>query len=271
MARRSAPAAWWFILFVSLSLSLIVSPLSFKQDFASRLGSVFFFPASRAVMFLNNVTTLLQDNRALRAILASQTVDHARLFELEDQNERLKQMLGMKEALPFDLRPGLVIARPGHLGGEYLAIDAGSEAGLAPDQGVISIEGLVGTVVDVAPGNAQIRTLLSPDSRASILVARTGVGGILISERMGWFTIGDIPIEADVARGDTIVTSGLGGIFPPGLKVGTVMKVEDDRRLLVHNVRVRPLVRFSRVREVFAVVGREEATNRSNEGEGRER
>jgi rod shape-determining protein MreC len=57
----------------------------------------------------------------------------------------------------------------------------------------------------------------------------------------------------DVVPGDTLVTSGLGGVFPPGLRVGVITAVSDDQRLQLHGARVASLVRFDAVREVFLI------------------
>jgi len=253
MARDSAHSSILFSLFAVISVVLIIIPGSVKHEIASHIGPVFFFPASRAVALVDNVSSVLLDNRILRSRLADQSVDRAKLFELETQNRRLRKMIGLKEALPYDMIPGLVIMRPGYFGSEYLVIDVGEDAGLVRGQGVLSIDGLVGTVVEVEPHQALIRTLLSTDARVSVLITRTGAGGILTSEATGWFAINDIPIEVSVEVGDTVVTSGLGGVFPSGIPVGSITGIGVDERLLVHRLRVSPTVRFSRVREVFVI------------------
>ena len=259
MARDSASSSVLFFILFTISLILIIIPDSAKHNIASRIGPIFFFPASRAVALVDNVSSILLDNRTLRSRLADQSIDLARIFELESQNKRLREMIGLKEALPYNMVPGLVIMRPGYFGSEYLVIDVGQDAALDKGLGVLSIDGLVGTVIEVEPKQAMIRTLLSNDSRVSVLIRRTGAGGILNSDATGWFSINDIPIEASVEIGDTVVTSGLGGIFPPGIPVGSIVGIGADERLLVHRLRVSPAVRFSRVKEVFVI-----AQNRSD-------
>ncbi len=251
MARESAPNALLLAIATLISVILIVAPLSIKESIASKLGPIFFFPASKATASLEGIATLSRENQRLRLELASNLVDRARLYDMDEQNSRFRQMLEIRETLSFQLLPGMVIARPGHFTGEYIAVDVGAEQGAIPGLGVISIRGLVGRVVEVRESSCLVRSLLSPQSRVSIVVARTGAGGILKANGTKGLIVPDIPLEEEVTPGDTVLTSGLGGVYPPGLKVGIVVSVGDDMRLLVHKAKVRPLERFSKVREVF--------------------
>jgi rod shape-determining protein MreC len=251
MARNAAPTAILFIVVTAISVFLTVLPRTTKMRIVTTFGPVFFYPASRATEFLENIAGLTRENRALRARLADRLLDDARLYDAEQQNQRFRRMLEIRDALPYSLIPGQVIARPGHFNSEYLALDVGSEHGVALGTGALSIRGLVGTVVEVRNASCLVRSLFSPQSRVSIIIQRTGAGGILKSDGSASLIVPDIPLEEEVAPGDSVLTSGLGGVFPPGIRVGIVFDVKDDRRLLVHRVRVRPFERFSKVREVF--------------------
>jgi rod shape-determining protein MreC len=251
MARDTAPTAVLFIFATATSILLSVMPFSTKKSIVTRLGPVFFYPASRATEFLENLAGLTRENRALRARLAERLLDDARLYDAEQQNQRFRRMLDIRAALPFSLIPGQVIARPGHFHSEYLALDVGTEQGVSEGMGALSIRGLVGSVVEVRDNTCLVRSLFSPQSRVSIVVQPTGAGGILRFDGSTALIVPDIPLEEDVSPGDSVLTSGLGGIFPPGIGVGIVFDVSDDRRLLVHKARIQPFERFTRVREVF--------------------
>ena len=251
MARDTAPTTVLFILATATSLVLSVIPLSTKTSIVTTLAPVFFYPASRATEFVENLAGLTRENRALRAQLAERLLDDARLYDAEQQNQRFRRMLDIRAALPFSLIPGQVIGRPGHFNSEYLALDVGTERGIAEGMGALSIRGLVGSVVEARNHTCLVRSLFSPQSRVSVVVQRTGAGGILRSDGSTSLVVPDIPLEEDVSPGDSVLTSGLGGVFPPGIRVGVVFDVKDDRRLLVHKARIRPFERFTRVREVF--------------------
>ena len=251
MARDTAPTAFLFIFATAISILLCVMPLTTKTSVVSTLGPILFFPASRATEFLENLAGLTRQNRALRAQLAERLLNDARLYDVEKQNQRFREMLDIKAVLPFSIIPGQVIARPGHFNSEYLALDVGIERGVSDGMGAFSIRGLVGSVVEVRDQTCLVRSLFSPESRVSVVVQRTGAGGILRSDGSTALIVPDIPLEEDVASGDSVLTSGLGGVFPPGIRVGIVFDVRDDRRLLVHKARIQPFERFTRVREVF--------------------
>ncbi|MBN1425852.1 rod shape-determining protein MreC [Candidatus Fermentibacteria bacterium] len=251
MARDSAPAPAVAALAMAVSIALLLLPLPAKQAVASIIGPVLFFPAARATAFIESILTLRAENRALRFGLTQCVLDDAKVFALAEQNQRLHSMIGMRASLPYWLIPGMVLSRPGRFAGEYLAVDTGAADGVQAGFGVVSIGGLVGRVVEVRPHHSLVRTLLSPESRVSVVAKRSGAGGILRAERTVGFTVPDIPMTEDVAPGDTLVTSGLGGVFPPGLRVGVVSAVSDDHRLQLHRAAVTSLVRFHAIREVF--------------------
>lgn len=252
MARGPAPAPLVGALAVAASIVLLLLPLPAKEAFASSIGPILFFPAARATAFVESLRRLRGDNRALRLELASRLIEEARLLELAEQNSRLRRMVGLQATLPPPLVPALVVARPGgRMAGEYLALDVGSLHGAETGSCVVSIDGLVGRLITVRPERSLVRTLLSPECRVSVVVERTGAGGILRPDHLGAFLVPDIPLVDEVAPGDTLVTSGLGGVFPRGLRVGLVTSVDNDLRLQLHSARAVSLVRFDEVREVF--------------------
>lgn len=253
MARGPAPAPVVGALAIVVSIALLLLPLPAKQAVAAFIGPVLFFPAARATVFIESILTLRGENRSLRLSITQCVVDNAQVYALKEQNDRLRIMTGLRASLPHWLIPGMVVSRPGRFSDEFLAIDIGAEDGVQPGFGAVSIEGLVGRVMEVRPHHSLVRTLLSPESRVSVVVPRSGAGGILRTESTVGFMVPDIPLVEDVVVGDTLVTSGLGGVFPPGLRVGVVSGVSDDRRLQLHRASVRPLVRFHTVRELFVI------------------
>jgi len=253
MARGPAPAPLLAALATAVSVTLLILPLPLKQAIASKIGPILFFPAARATSFVESILSLRSENRALRLELTSRLVDEARVMALTEQNERLRRMVGMQASLTRGLIPGMVVSMPGRFVGEYLALDVGSDEGAELGLCVVSIDGLVGRLVDVRPHRSLVRTLLSPESRISVVVPRSGAGGILRADRAIGFLVPDIPLVEDVVPGDTLVTSGLGGVFPPGLRVGIVTAINDDQRLQLHRARAASSVRFHAVREVFVI------------------
>lgn len=134
-----------------------------------------------------------------------------------------------------------VINSTTHKERNYITLGSGSLAGIAPDMGVIGTDGLVGIVRDVSPHFALVTSILGNEYRTSVQLKRTGHFGLL-----GWDTsdphtasLIDVANHVPVEPGDTVVTRGNDGIFPPGVPVGIVIAVNDDPGSNFHDIRVR--------------------------------
>ncbi|MBP8822459.1 MAG: rod shape-determining protein MreC [Flavobacteriales bacterium] len=122
----------------------------------------------------------------------------------------------------------------------YITLSSGSLAGIAPDMGVIGMNGLVGIVRDVSPHFALVTSILGNEYRTSIQLKRTGHYGLL-----AWDTgtpstasMTDVANHVPVQVGDTVVTRGNDGIFPPGIPVGTVAAVNEDPGSNFHDIKL---------------------------------
>lgn len=111
----------------------------------------------------------------------------------------------------------------------FLTIDKGSEAGIVPDMAVISADGIVGVVKSVSAGYSSVLSLLNRDFIVSAKIKKNGYFGPLTwsGSSSDYATLVDIPHHVNINEGDTIVTSGYGGVFPEGYLIGTI----DDFRL----------------------------------------
>jgi rod shape-determining protein MreC len=138
------------------------------------------------------------------------------------------------------------------LGGS-LTIDKGSAEGVLPNRAVITPDGLVGRVERVGRHEARVLTLLHPDCAVAVRAERSRVEGVLQWEfgENTSLSLLYVSSQEDVKPGDWIVTSGLGGIFPRGVRVGTVTRVGLADNGLMKDVQVRPSVNFRSLEEVL--------------------
>lgn len=144
-----------------------------------------------------------------------------------------------------------------------IIIDRGTQDGVNKDMAVVTEKGLVGTVVEASPNSSKVQLLLDPRSAVGTLVQRpeSRVAGIVEgnpSDPMMPRMI-NIPRNADVVEGDTIVTSGFGGIYPKGLIVGTVSDVQNDSGGLLKIAILDPAVDFQKLEDVAVIVTSREA------------
>lgn len=185
--------------------------------------------------------------------------DLYRLEELEKQNERLKDLaMFLDENKEIVVTGANVIAKnPGNWFNN-ITIDKGSSHGVAVNMAIVTNQGLVGRVIEVADGWSKVRTIVDGKSAVSGIVQRNRDNGLLrgnnsLGSEDGMCRMIYLPEDSNVAPGDKVLTSGLGEIFPKGIYIGEVEKVIKDKRDLYKTAIIRPGVDFQRLEEVLVV------------------
>ncbi|MCO5275978.1 MAG: rod shape-determining protein MreC [Flavobacteriales bacterium] len=137
----------------------------------------------------------------------------------------------------------------------YITLGSGSLAGIRPDMGVIGMDGLVGIVREVSPHFALVTSVLGNEFRTSVRLKRTGHFGLLTWDTGDPATasLTDVANHVPVSPGDTVVTGGNDGIFPPDIMVGTVTNVDDDPSSNFHGIKVHLSEDLSRAAYVHVV------------------
>jgi rod shape-determining protein MreC len=210
-----------------------------------------------------------QENQQLKQDLAK-----ARLAVLEQQAQALRasdleKLLALRERTPLRTVAANVIA--GDATGLFrtITIDKGSSSGLRKDMAVISPSGIVGRVVEPPPlYAAKVQLLIDREAGAGALIERSGVGGVVVgSDREG-----EPPLDlqfvsnlSDAKVGDRLLTSGLDGIFPRGILIGTLTTVEKGVGLY-KRIAVTPAVDFAEVSAVLVVLDPPQTTGPSPAG-----
>jgi rod shape-determining protein MreC len=196
---------------------------------------------------------LADENRTLRNALLVSGARVARLQAAAAENAHLRELLGAarrRGGLDVQLAPVLdVDLDPTR---QRLLLDAGARDGVVVGQTVIDAGGLVGQIIAVQAGTATVLLLTDPDHAVPVMVARSGVRLLTYGTgRSGRLALANIPLSADVRVGDVVLTSGLGGRFPAGFPVGTIVALhpDDSHAFLVGDV--RPAARLDRGRDVL--------------------
>jgi len=195
------------------------------------------------------VVSLRGENEQLR-------VQALQAGETREENTRLRRLLVLRDRLPLATVAGEVIGREAGGWVRSLTVNRGRSDGIAQQTPVIMPDGLVGRVVQVHHGAAVIQLLNDPASTVGAVVQRTRTAGLVEGDAGGAVRFKFMARDgASVAPGDLVVTSGLGTLFPKGLPVGRVVKIEDKGSALFHFAVLAPAVDFSRVEEVLLVTG----------------
>jgi rod shape-determining protein MreC len=209
-----------------------------------------FYPFQVTLDQITNINNIFAENRHLRHELALMKTEMAKLKDHSVENRRLRKLLQFSEEYSYDLVPVRVVARdPSHLY-RSVVLNAGSMDSVGKWMPLVNEKGVIGKVIQVLNGISLAQLLRDPSNRTSVITRESRAVGILETENGRDFFIRYRNHE-EVAEGDTIITSGLGGIYPRGLMVGYVTKIEDNYNPLFKKVRIKVAVDFDHLEELF--------------------
>lgn len=237
--------------FVSQTLSTAVAPFEYtasKITFTARTGIDII---DQSISKWSDLEDLKKENAGLKA-------EQLRYSEILAENIRMKDLLRFKQGYTrFNLLGASVIARDYGTWMNTLMIDRGSDSGIKVYMPVIVPEGVVGFVSEVYLKTARVQLLLDPRTVVGGMVQRPASRVVSMvsgnSGKQGVLSFINISREADVIKGDVVITSGYGGVYPKGLAVGTVEKVSDDLEKVSLDADIKPAVDFSHLEEVFVI------------------
>lgn len=195
------------------------------------------------------------DNRRLRAALHEMRQRLEGLHEMAQENRRLHALLELPDVDGGRPVAARVIGKDATNWFRTLLIDRGGGAGIERNAPVLAPQGVVGRVVEVVPIAARVQLVTDPVSSVSGLLQRTRVTGIVTGDRGPTLRLRYLPLMADVAVGDRVVTSGMGGVFPKGVPLGTVTGVERKSGALFQEAVLEPAVDLSKLEEVLVLAG----------------
>jgi rod shape-determining protein MreC len=267
MARRSHYVA------LSLVLLLVVLVLSLPDQatvkFKLALSSLFlplFGLAGSAQGLAEQAGNAAVPRRVLIEEAARLKLENQRLRlqaaegeAAQRENARLRALLGWQSQNPLRLKAARVVGRDTANWWRSVRIDRGTRDGLKPDLPVLTAEGLVGRVGQVGFATAEVILVGDPKCRVSVVVRETGENGVLSARSSGvldhrWVDLTHLPRNTALKPGQTVATSGLGGVFPPGIAVGTVVDSRSVGYGLYTEARVRLTVDSSRLSEVMVML-----------------
>ena len=212
-------------------------------------------PAADFFSSLGEGNQLKDENRRLRAENDRLSAEAARLKENEIRLQELRQLLQVKESRPEQefLAANIFARDPGNLR-EVVAIDRGRSDGLREGMVVMTEGGsLVGRVTKLLDDYAWVTLITDPDSAVSAMVQETRAQGVVAGSYSRRLTMEFLRQGAVVDAGNVVVTSGVGGNFPPGLLIGRVVAVESARQEVFKDVSVEPVASLSRLETVLVL------------------
>lgn len=245
-------------------------PEKFINDAVGTAQGVFYRPVGAVADFfrdLGRLSDVYKENELLRQTVAQYTQDQIRFNMLEAENKRLQEELNFTERQKqLDNYRYLIAQVVGSTSNPYektIKINLGSRDGVKPEMAIATVDGLVGIVSHVSSFTSTVKLITDLDESSStgmpvsatVLGKETQSFGIIeYDEESGKLQMTKIDERDPLTKGDKVITSGLGNVFPKGIIIGTV----DSRQVgdfgLTHTAVITPAAKFDHLREVFVVV-----------------
>jgi len=198
---------------------------------------------------------LIAQNQQLREQLLKTAGSVQTQAALRQENQRLRLLLNATKGRTYQYLFAEMISVDLDPFAHIVWIDRGVDAGVVTGQAVIDGMGIVGQVEEVHRHSASVRLISDPDHALPVQINRTGLRTVAFgSGQTSHLLLPNVPLQADIASGDKVVTSGLGDRFPPGFPVGEVTRVERAAGDTFATVYVRPFAALDRGREVLLIV-----------------
>ena len=202
-----------------------------------------------------------EENFTLRQEIARLRQENMRMHETAAASTRLRDLLELKERLPYPTVSAQVVGRDPSNWYRSIVINKGAGDGLAVDMGVVTPAGIIGRIVKAYDRFAIVLLLIDPNNAVTGLVQRTRDEGIVEGTEKGLARIKYLPLLSTVKVGDQVVTSGLAGGFPRGLPIGTITKIERREAELFLSAEIAPDSDFARIEEVLVVTSPRESAS----------
>jgi rod shape-determining protein MreC len=266
------------VFFVVLSLALLVSDARFKTlEIVRAILDAGLYPLQRtallprdlavgAFQFAVTNNTLRRENQALGAKNLQLSLQASQVATLTAENAHLRALLDLSrnattQSIPAEVQYGMRDPFT-----QKVVIGRGSQQGVQNGSPVVSEDGMIGQVTRVFPMQSEVTLLTDKDQAVPVEIVRTGLRSIVYGTPGGdTLELHFVPISADVVAGDELVTSGLDGVYPQGLPVAKVVRVDKQADTAFARVVCTPVAAVRGARDVLVLHYRSDAPPRPEE------
>lgn len=220
---------------------------------------------------VGNISDVIQERDRLDREVTALKARVRSLEPMARENEELREQLAYKQRMTFKTIACEVIARDDGYGWwQTIRLDKGREDGIAENMPVITPDGVVGRTTEVSAQTCDVLLISDRSFKAAVRfeqegsfailhgggVSLSGVHGAGVLCVPGAFRVDYLRKDLEIKQGELVVTSGLGGIFPPGLVVGRVARMTPDETGLYQHGDVEPAVDLGRLQRVLVLTGK---------------
>ncbi len=206
------------------------------------------------ISFLSSINNLNQENIKLNQENQELLDEISQLKEMAQENEFLRQQIGLASSEPRQLILANIIGQDSSGLGKYFLINKGAKDGVKEKAAVISAGNLLlGQVIETTNSFSKIQLITDPNSRINALIQESRITGLVRGGRGLNLTIDLLPQGKTIEQGQTIITSGLAGFFPPGLLIGQIERVISSQVQISQTAKIKPVVDFNKLEKVFVI------------------
>lgn len=232
---------------------------------ARMAGNLFSAPFNAVGNIFGNLTASRATLDELEAENAELTARVAELAEYQATSERLEKLLDLQSTYNLQSTAARIIGQSSDAWSDTVTIDKGSLDGISVNMPVTNSTGVIGQVIEVAPNASTVRLLTDEGSGVSAMIQDTRAQGMVQGQPDGTLRMDYVSVDADVKEGDIIITSGIGGVYPKGLPIGTVASVTKNSNDVYYTIIVSSASRTESNEEVLVITSLTEEQTATDE------
>lgn len=203
------------------------------------LGSAVAAPFGALGNIAQNATASSETLSELKKRNEELTAQVAELSEAQETAERLEKLVGLKSTYSLESTAARIIGSTGDAWTDSVTIDKGSASGFEVGMPVCSSGGVIGQIIEVSANTSTVRLITDDQSGVSAMIQGSRAQGVLQGQADGTLRLEYVVSDAEVATGDIVITSGIGGTFPKGLPLGTVASIDRAPNAVYYTIVVR--------------------------------
>ena len=252
--------------FVSIAVLLMVLDARFRYaESVRQVVALAAYPIQRVAMapvdlfhavanYFGSTAALQEENAALKLKQLRSAPDLLQLAALQEENNQLRRLLESQERLPGKSVSAEILYAGRDPFSRKVVIDKGAQSSIQPGQPVIDDVGVIGQVTRVYPLMSEVTLLSDKEQAIPLQVLRNGLRAVAYGgAEGGMLDLRFMAANADIRNGDTLVTSGIDGTYPPGLPVATVARIERDAAYAFAKIYLSPTAGTDRYRQVLVL------------------
>ena len=255
--------------YATLSLALIFIDSRFQTLELLRRGlSLFTHPVQQAAHipvdlfqngagYVSSLANLQEENARLKHAQLDGAEELMRTRQLEAENERLRKLLDVKQRQKANGRVAQILYAARDPFSRRVIVDKGQQDKITAGQPAVDHSGLIGQVTRIFPFVSEVTLITDKDQAVPVQIVRNGLRSVVFGLGDGQLELRFMPANADVQNGDVLVTSGLDGIFIPGLPVAKVVHIERDTSYSFARIYCAPIAGVENFGEIMILDPRE--------------